>query len=620
MQDFEQEYIENMQAIATSWADNQLASSAPPFEAAYTAYEAARARRAALTARNMELLQTRLFPLLMDLYQQPIEVAEELEAFADRVMQLASGRDVGLSEQIFHALVPYARKKRDTTHLIRWLYKLGLSRFYLYRSLYDLDSPDVAPYVSRMRLCFVEASAYLQYFDHLEDDATRSYVLRSLSNTVLGPHKTVNGRIDGSKRALQVLQDESYRQKAPSLPWDTYVNKTRDLMLHALSPAAEDRLSVQNVEDLLDTAYLFYEKQLDAARAAGRAPNSQNLLPYYSIEYRCGVRTLEQLIELLEQFLDRADPDDYSPSGLREMLLLPAFYMQYLRLSPALIPPRNAYIGALQRRILRYLDHAPKTCDRRLLHRQLSQTAGVYLEVDGGVPFLDFLLHVMRFTAPEVYIHSYIVGRVAMVLCEAILEQDAHFFDDLPFLADTTATPEARRSAILTYARIGGELHDCGRLGLMPLYTLGGRQWLDEEYRVTQFHTQVGYSYLSTCPSTRSYADIALGHHRWYDGSQGYSIHYKRGDSPYRQMVDVIMVSDWLASVADPDNPNNGDDRTLDEAVHTALTLEGKRFSPLVTAFLREPPVVDRLRELLGTARADACRSLYGWYRRESAT
>ena len=50
---------------------------------------------------------------------------------------------------------------------------------------------------------------------------------------------------------------------------------------------------------------------------------------------------------------------------------------------------------------------------------------------------------------------------------------------------------------------------------------------------------------------------------------------------------------------------------TFDEAVEEAVAQEGKRFSPLLTARLRDRQVTERLRKALQEGRREAYRQMY---------
>lgn len=117
---------------------------------------------------------------------------------------------------------------------------------------------------------------------------------------------------------------------------------------------------------------------------------------------------------------------------------------------------------------------------------------------------------------------------------------------------------------------------------------------------------------LSERVSTRPYAAAAMGHHSWYDGSpHGEQGTYKRLECPQRQMVDVISLIDWLEGVTHSSQVHNGIVMSFDEAVEEAVTLEGRRFSPLLTARLRDKRVTERLRRAFHGGWQEAYRQMY---------
>ena len=54
-----------------------------------------------------------------------------------------------------------------------------------------------------------------------------------------------------------------------------------------------------------------------------------------------------------------------------------------------------------------------------------------------------------------------------------------------------------------------------------------------------------------------------------------------------------------------------GTKMNYDEAVLSAVSMEGRRFSPLLTARLRDGQIVEQLKGAFAEGRAEACRLLY---------
>ena len=133
---------------------------------------------------------------------------------------------------------------------------------------------------------------------------------------------------------------------------------------------------------------------------------------------------------------------------------------------------------------------------------------------------------------------------------------------------------------------------------------------------MARLHTLAGYMLLRARASTSRYAAAALGHHAWYDGSRGYPDAYQRLEYPSRQMVDVVGLMDWLENVTHTAQLYTGMGKGFEEAIETAVELEGKRFSPLLTARLRDGQTVERLRQAFAAGRRNAYRRMYDDARR----
>ena len=132
---------------------------------------------------------------------------------------------------------------------------------------------------------------------------------------------------------------------------------------------------------------------------------------------------------------------------------------------------------------------------------------------------------------------------------------------------------------------------------------------------MAHLHTLAGRILLEPHPSTSRYAPAALGHHKWYDGSRGYPDAYTRLECPARQMVDVVGLVDWLESKTSFSSMS-GTGFPFAQAVEEAVKLEGRRFSPLLTALLRDKSVAGQLERAFERGRQNAYRLMYDDARR----
>lgn len=608
MRPYQEEYLENLRQFAVL---SQRKHPGQLTREECTAQMAGgRAQTLRLGQRNMELLRSGLFPALDDLFGASEEELKELDDFSFELFNTRKELDVGLFCQIHQALLTLARQNQDRNAMIRELYWLGMGRNALCSKMVGLPLSDVAEYMTQMRLCFTEAAAYLKYFDEIEDTETKGYIIRSRANMSLGQFSSPSEKIQLVRQTLEILQDKCYHEKAPDLPWDRFIYLTHQNMTASISHSKENTMTPQDIASIMESAYIVYQRRFKETETQGKQPPAKSAFAYHSIEYYCGLFGLDTLLRKLESLLDAVDPTDYSADGMYGMISLPAFYSQYLSQYPDRIPPRTEYIQSLYRRMLDYVDAYPGALGNGNLFLYLRQLSFTFIETDNGIPYGEFLTRLMLRFAPEIYRHSQIVGEGARALCAVIMDDDPSYFDDIDFIRAIT-DPEKKRQEVLDYAMGCGEFHDVGKISVIELYTRTPRQWFAEEYEMAHLHTLAGHVLLAARPSTSRYAPAALGHHSWYDGTRGYPSSYRRLDCPERQMVDIIGLVDWLEIAVNSDQMYNRTEQSFEAAVSSAAALEGKRFSPLLTARLRDPQVTERLRLAMEAGAQGAYHRMY---------
>lgn len=610
MQPYQEEYIANLKEITMLAEEKGQKNRKITFEE-YAALTKERRRQAEEKAkRNMKLLREGLFPVLDHIFEADREEVRQLQEFADRLLDGGEELDAGLYCQIHKALLNLARRNQCREDMIRELYRLGMGYHSLCNRLIGLELPESWCYTSQMRLCFTEAAAYLKYFEEIRDKETRGYILRSRANMSLGMFHTPSEKIQMVKRTLQILQDRHYQETEPDLPWDRYIYMTHQQMAASISYEKENTMTSQDVADVMESVYIVYQKKLQEAESRKEKPPVRSCFSYCAIEYYCGMYGLEELLTRMEKLMEEADPRDFSVDGMYGVISIPAFYCQFLNFYPELIEGRKEYLEHLYRKALDYLEVFPKASENESLFLYLRQLCATFVETEGGLPYKELLIRLQMQFAPQVYVHSRAVAGGAAAFCGILLEEEPDFFDDIDFIR-SIKEPEEKRQRILHYALEGGMLHDVGKLNFMNLYSQAARQWFEEEYELAHLHTKAGAAWLGERKSTAPYGAVALGHHAWYDGSRGYPDTYRRLECQYRQMVDIVGLIDWLNNVTDAAGLYTGIHKTFEEAAKEAAELEGRRFSPLLTARLRDREIRERLKRALEESRTKALRELY---------
>ena len=601
MEPYQEEYIANLREIAA------LSPRRQPSEGTLADYtdrlRRDRARQKQLAARNMALLRENLFPVLDNLPEAGHQETEDLRQFAAALIQGRIELDAILYCKIHQSLLGLARHRRDRDGIIRELYSLGIGRYAQCSKLVGLDLSVSAPYTSQMRLCFVEAAAYLKYFDEIQDPDTRGYILRSLANTALGQFRVTSERVRLIKNALQIMQDPAYRGREPSLPWDRFVRQTHRLMTASISFSRETAMTAQDVADIMESVYAVYDLHAQAEGAMAARP----AFHYYAIEYYCGLDSMEGLLSKTERLLNSADLTDFSVEGMYAVISLTAFYCQYLQEYPEMLAGREEIVEEQYRRVMRYTESFPPSQESESLLLYLRQLSYTYVETSRSLPYGLFLQKLIFRFAPEIYLHSQAVGAAA-ALCRQIAGEEPGFFDDIPAVREIS-DPQEKLREIQRLALASGQFHDVGKINFTSLYANNGRQWFEEEHEMSRLHPVTGAKLLADRPSTSPYADAALGHHAWYDGSRDCA--YRRLECASRQMVDVVALVDWLKNVTGTAVLYTGIEMSFDEAVQEAIRLEGRRFSPLLTARLRERQTAELIRSALDQSRRETAAEMF---------
>jgi hypothetical protein len=583
VQPYQQQYIENVQEIMRLGDFYRVPRT--DFSTWFAIEKSNRQRMLRLKRENIELLNRNLFPTLDELHEANQECIDELIAFADALLDWKTNLDCGVYVSIHEALLSLYRVRRDRNRIISELYKLGMGLYYMDRAVDGVGKEHASPFRFRNEMVFTEAGSYMKFFEEIPDAETRGYIIRALANIAICSDDRKR-RVAITARVLQILKDEHYRALEPSLPWDVFLRRSNQQMSANRSTLSKGDLSKQELELILESCYEVFKPEADAQN-----PDIRWLWPYYEMEYSCGFVDLETTLGRMEHLIEQTPYNDYSISGIYANVQLAIYYGRLLRDNPsaqAAAHPREVLKKAYVK-MMKTLMTCPigDTADYLAYIVRLVMTS--YHEIPEVLPFREVLQDMMQRFAGAQAIRAEQAAAITRLFVETILAAEPLFFNDIPLFEGYTDERE-RRKAILAYAEDCGRYHDLGLIQLNMARMLETRNLFETEDRIFQLHTVAGHDDLARCESTHRFADVALGHHRWYNGAGGYPEAYIRSDSPYRQMTDVVAV---VAYIMDQE------DRSVDATVGEVIAQARKRFSPLVTAYLDDQQLIAGIKAIL---------------------
>ena len=539
----------------------------------------------ALRKENTDILSRELFPTLDRLYEADEEEISGMTEFADKLMDWSVNLDIGVYVLIHDALLSLARQKNDRDRMIMELYRLGMGYYYLNRALQGIDKKETARFYFRNEMLFTEAGSYLKFFPEIDNEETKGYIIRSLANIAITASDR-RKRVAVTSRILKIIRDPYYRELAPGLPWDRFLRASNQQMSANRIMLSRGELSPSELSEILEACVSVFEPEKNQEN-----PNIRWLWPYYEMQYSCGFASLQTTVGRLEELIDSQPYDQYDMSGLYGNIQLPVYYGALIEKNPALLEDAHVLsflIRAYDKMLKTVTGFPPEKYDEYFRY-QISLIFSNYYETKGVQSYREVTEELMKRLFPREYIEGRRVGELMQTISSAIMRLEPDFFDDIPFIHEIR-DPEEKEKEVLRFAGDCGLYHDFGLLKMNFSRTMATRNLFENEYQLFTLHTIAGKEDLKRRASTSSLADIAWGHHADYNGAGGYPSEYVRNQSPYRMMTDVASVAVFLAEKGE---------ESFGERIEKLFREEGRRFSPMVTKYLSDRKLQEKVKEIL---------------------
>lgn len=411
-------------------------------------------------------------------------------------------------------------------------------------------------------------------------------------------------------RMLEVAEDPFYRRLAPDFDWGyfryralNYYSKCTDLdNARRFGPDALSRICDRTEA----FAALWYS---DPERYGKYDSEKQVRMVLQRNRYLAGRSSLRAYRDELTRLYRQRDPALYNLNGVCENLELPAEAI--CTLDPAsLTPEQGERLTRLYRDMLLYAFHMPNSGSLSSMLEYYISIVNRFIEVPGGISFEDMMLKCLAALHPPTYIHSVMVAKLARCLCDHLIDRAPERLAGT--LGCATGEEVARnRDRLLDFIYHASLCHDFGKLTIIDTIFVYGRNLFDMEFDVIRTHPRTGYRMLSRYDSTRPYADIALGHHRWYDNSRGYPEDFDTSTSPVKPIIDVVLVADCLDAATDSVGRSYRRGKSVDAFLEELRAGAGTQYAPWIAELLEDEAVSGDLRRMLLEGREETYRDAY---------
>lgn len=348
---------------------------------------------------------------------------------------------------------------------------------------------------------------------------------------------------------------------------------------------------------------------------------------YWSCRYYDGEITLDSLIEKYDTFatnLYNTEPftcsGDYEESRSFSFAIscLPKF-VKYIATADK---KKNSTL--LNKYITLFINITDKlpTFTKYSLTKQLLSRDVIYMlpYLPENISAFYFIFRTLIVKNEFLLFNSSFVRKSATYIANALFDCKPECFIGL-FETHSTIEVAKKRDEIINYIEKASLMYDIGLLELSSLTGIKGRSLTQEENDIIREHIYTGTSYTDNCDELSIYHDIVIGHHKSYNGKSGYPAEFDNTKSPYRIVIDIIHLCDYLINL-NPSSDAKTDElgSLLDEFIEDCRLKSGTEFNPdIVNVLINNENLRQELHTLLVNNRSTIFYQIFERYIKDSA-
>ena len=224
---------------------------------------------------------------------------------------------------------------------------------------------------------------------------------------------------------------------------------------------------------------------------------------------------------------------------------------------------------------------------------------------------IDSVLKLTIYRQLQTAVHTKMVARSADIITRHLLDKQPTFFTTMPFFMDQEDV-ELCKEHIKTHVHNGAMLHDVGKILCTSIINMQYRKITALEFETIRFHPITSGKILNKIPLLSQYHDLAVGHHKSYDGTFGYPKDFDNLHSPQKAIIDLITICDSLDAATDTYGRNYARTKTFDEVMIELNKQKGTRYSASIVDFiLTDPHLYQELNDLFTNKRIDVYREVH---------
>ncbi len=193
----------------------------------------------------------------------------------------------------------------------------------------------------------------------------------------------------------------------------------------------------------------------------------------------------------------------------------------------------------------------------------------------------ECLFHLLVRRQLTTYLHTIMVWHLAEAMCNEIKATKPELFERIQALCGEN---------LFAFVKHCSLLHDIGKTRITDIVNTQARRLEDREFEGILRHPAMGAAMIEKDADLMKYRDVALGHHKFYDGHGGYPPEFDNTKSPIKLVIDLITICDCIDAATDHLGRNYKQAKSLDEVLSEMREEKGTRYNPEFLEIIESSP------------------------------
>ena len=564
---------------------------------------------------NKDILENRLRPMISDAKGLPLEAVDSLFELSSRLYSYTNPLDMGISLEILEGITHWARVHEDKDRLVKYLYHAG----FIYHQLNDrLIRHGLDIFIDKCRDKFYEAASYTKDYFNIESNQTRSYINRCLGNlyvACLNPSLSEPEDISaGLKRffenvdnALEFWNNKNVREFDPDMPWDKYIiNSLQNTsswiwMLSRQKHQLSDLPMIRRVS----MSCKFLLEQEKSSLLNDFWGSQQTEFAKFASRYCMDEISYTEMLDKVRAMYLSTDFSDYSNEGIYTNLSTPIDLIRLFRAEDLVKESFKNEVKQIIRKMYKYCKDFPVTANKTLFARHVGTACKTMVEVLDFSESVELILSLTAYTHFPTYVHSMMIQGLSKVISNHILTTNPEYF--IGICGSSTASEViTNRQEIIELIGHAALCHDVGKILYLDKVAIFSRKLYNIEFDIIKGHAYADSLIKASGDKMQLVVDVIEGHHKWHDNSKGYSEKFNTINAKYKSAINIITVADSIDAATDGIGRYYSNALTLEAVINEIHEQAGSRYCPVISDALKDPTLVDKIRESITGGRKRA--------------